>query len=372
MKTVLAFLVFIIGQTGIAATNFEVQRFSFVADNFVALSKDCQKIFVTPISYAVEPRRSSILYSLEVKQVGAIEKVIPKLIMNLNLRPTSKLSPADVEQKIRSWAAEDSVCETSTAAIEVYPDLLKTLTGNPTTQYRMTDYRWNEDQSIFARFEVLALETNPSELLKRLDAEAMFAMNFDIYQLETEVSAKLSIGYDAMTEFAQHNYTEQVCTTRQKCWFSVFGVKLGCRTVHSCANTPKTVQVLKQMALRSEVLMEVHRAADVPEFKVSQVIEDLVSKFLISNFKKTSQESIDGLTTITLGQFTKQYQNKYSDEVSSVRVVDKKVRQDLKKEMMPTVLAEQVRDQLGSKELICLRSYAKSGKTITTENPCFN
>ena len=361
-------------QGAFATESLEVQKVGVVDSHFVAVARDCQRIYSSPSSFKVDTEKSNVLYLKEVFELGAADRVMPKILLTLRLVPIETELSIQSKANIEQWALAGSDCKSMPSEIAPYPTFLKSLAGPSmaSRQLRFVEASWNVDGSISASFEAFPLETSAEDILKRIRAHALMNAQITTYKIEPEVRAKFSISHDAMAAFVKHHYTEQVCRWYERCWFSFWGVKLGCEKVHRCQDTPKIQQVFKDMTLKSQAVLDVYAAPGVTELKLNDAIENLFSKFLVSNFAETSRKTIGDITEVTLGQFSKGYKDTYTDEISTIRVVDNKVRLDLVIKDFDQAVEKDLRAIFESSEMQCLKAFLKTGKPLKSDNSCFN
>ncbi len=370
MKSISILIFSFLASLAHATESLEIQEIGSINPTFLTISKDCQKVYTSPGKFKISLEKSPILFTNEAYESGAETYVTPKILLNFRLVPVVTETTDNLKMQIEQLSQKNENCKSIPSIVEPYPALLKVITGSiqNSDNLMFVSAKWTGEQAIDAKFEISAINSNIEEIKEKL-RRAILSANILTYNLEPEVEIKLTVGHDALSNFAEKHYTEQVCYEKETCLFGAFGVKLGCRTQHSCDQIPRVIQVFQDMNLKSLVKIEIHSAADVPEYKVTQAYYELFSKFLMSTFQETSKKSLGDLTVVTPGKFTKEYKDTYQDEITTTRVVETKIQQEFTVEGLQDIIPK-IQSILDSNQVKCLRKFAKTNPEIKINNPC--
>ncbi len=352
--------------------NLISQKISLVGSYITLLTKDCAKVYLIPRAYRVDGPGSTVTYLKTVRRSGAKEEVIPAVQLRLQLQPEVAMPGAAAEREILLWAGEVSpVCAGKMPKLELYPSLLiepRAKSGLERAGIAVKNSVISPEGRLNIDLEFNPIKTSAASVINTL---RFFVpeLRVQAYEVEFEAYAKIDVDYSALATFADHHYTERICHTGERCW-EVFGWKVKCEGYSWCDDIARMTTELKNLAYSSKAKLEVGKAQDVPERKLDQLLEELMSRFMLSAFQETSRKIAGDVIQVTLGQLKKEGGSRYKDELHTERVIEKPVVQTVLMAGDLSVFDRDLNAIFSSPEMVCLKREIKD-KPIPINHKCF-
>lgn len=354
-----------------AEPNYLTEKAAPTGRQIALIGQGCARLFTVHRVYGVE-KTPGVSYRRKILQDGARELAEPVAEIRVSLVPQSAAIDADDERKIRDWARQASAsCAGRSPALEPYPTQLLKLSAQGVlgrAGIKLTDARLAPG----GRIEMV-MEFNPAisgleDVVKTL-ARHRPVLQIKTFDLGFEAYAKIDVDYAALANFANHHYTERVCYSGERC-FRVLGLKVRCEGYHYCNDIPRMTTELKNLNYAAKAKLEVAKAEDVPERKLNVLLDELMSRFMLSSFHETSRKIVGDITQVTLGQLAKTGANRYNDEMRTDRLIEKDIDQPLLWSTDLSVLENDVRAVFALPEIQCLKREA-ARSPVPVNHQCF-
>lgn len=342
-----------------------------VAGHIVLVGQSCGRIFNVPQSYQWDAAASSFAMTKRLERQGARDVIVPDVQMNIKLSPVNGGVSNDSDRAIHDWARQTvPSCANQATPVEPYPSAFITLSAKGNLDkvgVTASAPARAADGSLTVRLNFNPVTTDLTSLAKALDRWRP-VLRVRAFQSEFEAYAKIDIDYGAFADFANTYFTERVCRTGERCW-KVFGWKVRCEDFNECEDVPRMTTNLKSLSTTSKAVLKTDRAEDVPESKVDDILDQLMSRFMISAFQEQSRQMIDNVTTVTLGQLRKEARDRYVDEQKTERIVERSVDQSVLAADDFQLFQKEIESLSRDPEIVCLKKQL-GRLPIPASHPC--
>lgn len=327
-----------------------------VGRHFTLLNRDCSAVYYLPSDYVLDKASGVSVYQ-RVNEIGNDLESEPVVRIKLLLRPRGgSVTPAEAEEFAR-WAAQvDPKCAGARVAAEPYPPLMVRVTRpDPLSlsSYRVAEASYGIDNSVNVTLEVSPQQVDVERLIEELNYFTP-AADVAMYDLRLEASVKMKANYAIAADFALHRYEEKVCHHRERC-LKVFGRTIKCKYEDWCDVIPKVVQYFDELHFQGKVELEIFNPAEVPEHRVTALKNQLFSRFLMSSYRTSQPEIINGVMQVTLGELRKEATGQFADQEESHGLRESFVTQQLQVEPVGAVLAERLRQAFKQTQTLTMR-----------------
>jgi hypothetical protein len=373
MKSLIAIILTIfIAETAVAEDldSIRVQDKAELGSYFVALSSDCSKLYYAPRKFKINEAQTRVNLAKEIVSSGAIDEVRPSLDITFEFLPD--VESLDVlKENIKSWISGSvKRCGQGKFDILPYSTGFKMLTTNQSQMnFQVRDLSFGANDSVIVSIRANPFKMKPEKLLQGLNSQ-FFTLTFRTVDLVTVAKSRLEMSYKVIADFVDFHYLVPTCYRWERC-LTVLGQKIRCDTGTRCDNVEESVQMLKDVKYKGLIDLHTDVLVDIPFFKVAALEEELLSRFMYSNFRSQFIEQLGEITKITLGKYNKDVNDSYSDEISKEELVESKVSELIPFASHSESLNRKVNTLVSTKEFSCMKKYFDQKKQLTTDSECF-
>ena len=302
-----------------------------IEDKFILLSQDCSTAYYIDNSYGIDASKTNISLTRNIKVAGADRIVTPQIHVRMNLKPLRKELTESFRSQVIDWANSGEVrCNTANISLRAYPNLMIQAVSNFANRlagFTVNTLELQADGSL-----TTSIEINPKQVRLRDAVNSLnsFRPRLGIrkFEIKREAKVTLSLTSQLAAEFYQFTYNDRVCYSRQRC-FSIGGWNSHnfCHDEEHCDEIPKISQAIKELKSNASSKLEIESEENLPEWKIDSIVDQLASRFIISNYTEQSRLQTEEVTTITLGVMKKDAAQEYHDELHTERLNEVRIEQ---------------------------------------------
>jgi|GEM_PF-4991576 len=363
------------GQT-VDLSQYFVSASTRVGNYFVAPTDSCAIIYYYPLKFKLDPARTLALENDTTENSGNQILIHPRISVSLSLVPVQTIPDSIETAEIQAAATILSPnCQSAAKTLQLYP--ISNLVANPDFKHfpailkglSIDTVSFELDGNLNFQITIDPVKASLEKVSAFLGMDFAQVLSFAIHRDQPLIDIELDLHTDAEAVFRAVHWTETVCHIQQQC-VSAFGVNIYCWNSNHCDNLDRSQNVLDSLSenrIWSIRILHMDRVATLADLSRAQ--DELVSKFMVSDYQHTVETQRNNITTVSVDlQRSMKAEKALRFQLPGVEFeyFDASIGIDSSIQSLNAEIALLFKNP----RLRCMQTEARTGQKITTSDAC--